>query len=198
MIRTVTEARFRRSPWGRKKHLLPLPILSVILMVTAMASPGLLRMTVVVFNDGNLTISASIQNVVHPSGTSGMIVGIMRVTNHDSLANRITVAMATFETLTDGSPDGRFTTTISIHASFTVQAGDTVTVAFAGPFTGSVSGIHPDGDSFLVTPSVTWFTLPTSGPALGPFSYTQSKVCTVSVALISGPSDGWNTPAVCS
>src|SRR5439155_22200319 len=91
-MRTVTEARFRRSPWGRKKHLLPLPILSVVLMVTAMASPGLLRMTVVVFDDSNLTISASIQNVVHPSGTSGMIVGIMRLTNHDSLANWITVA----------------------------------------------------------------------------------------------------------
>ena len=196
-MRTVAETRFRRAPWGRKKHLLPLPILSVVLMVTAMASPSVLRMTVLVFNDTNLTISASIQNVVHPSGTSGMIVGIMRVTNHDSMANRITVAMATFQTLTDGGVDGRFATTISIHAPFTVQAGDTVTVAFSGLFIGSVTSIDMNGDSFLVTPSVTWSTLPTSGPALGPFSYDQSKVCTVSVALISG-SNGWNTPAVCS
>jgi len=196
-MRTVTEAGFRRSPWGRKKHLLPLPILSVLLMVTAMASPNVLRMTVVVFDDTNLTISATIQNVVHPSGTSGTIVGIMRVTNHDSMANRITVAMATFQTLSDGSWDGRFMATISIHAMFTVPAGATVTVAFSGPFTGSISNIRPDGDSFLVTPSVTWSTIPASGPALGPFSYSQSKTCTVSLASLSG-SIGWNIPAVCS
>jgi hypothetical protein len=111
------------------------------------------------------------------------------------MANRITVAMATFETLTDRSSDGRFMATISIHVVFTVPAGATVTVAFSGPFTGSVSSINMNGDSFLVTPSVTWSTIPTSGPALGPFSYTQSKICTVSVGSISG-SDGWNT--VCS
>src|SRR3989449_5271535 len=159
-MRNVAETRFRRAPWGRKKPLLPLPILSVVLMVTAMASPGVLRMTVVVFDDSNLTISASIQNVVHPSGASGMIVGIMRVTNHDSMANRITVAMATFETLTDGSLDGRFTMTISIHASFTVRAGDTVTVAFSGLFIGSVTSIDMNGDAFLGTPCVAGSTLP--------------------------------------
>src|SRR3989442_10076576 len=37
LMRTVAETRFRRAPWGRKKHLLPLPILSVVLMVTVMA-----------------------------------------------------------------------------------------------------------------------------------------------------------------
>src|SRR2546425_11254614 len=73
-MRTVTEIRFRRAPWGRKKHLLPLPILSVVLMVTAMASPSLLRMTVTVIDDSNLTLTAAVQNVVHPSGPDGKIV----------------------------------------------------------------------------------------------------------------------------
>src|SRR5437870_10856059 len=81
---TVTETRFRRAPWGRKKHLLPLPILSVVLMVTAMASPAMLRMTVTVIDDTNLTLTASVQNVVHPFGPDGKIVGIMRLTNHES------------------------------------------------------------------------------------------------------------------
>src|SRR5437867_3485638 len=96
LMRTVTEARFRRSPWGRKKHLLPLPILSVVLMVTAMASPGLLRMTVVVFDDSNLTISASIQHVVHApdvrSGPRSVFVypveGLHRVGGLDLRAER--------------------------------------------------------------------------------------------------------------
>ena len=51
---TVTETRFRRAPWGRKKHLLPLPILSIVFLVTAMAAPGLLHMTVTIVDDGNL------------------------------------------------------------------------------------------------------------------------------------------------
>src|SRR5437667_1076903 len=81
---TVTETRFRRAPWGRKKHLLPLPILSVVLLVTAMAAPGLLHMTVTVIDDPNLKFTATVQNVVHPSGPDGKIVGIMTVTNRAS------------------------------------------------------------------------------------------------------------------
>src|SRR5437879_4392383 len=76
---TVTETRFRRVPWGRKKHLLPLPILSVVLLVTAMAAPGLLRMTVTIIDDTNLTLTAAVQNVVHPFGPDGKIVGIMKI-----------------------------------------------------------------------------------------------------------------------
>src|SRR3989442_7885929 len=91
-MRTVTETRFRRAPWGRKKHLLPLPILSVVLMVTAMASPAMLRMTVTVIDDTNLTLTASVQNVVHPFGPDGKIVGIMLVTNHASTDILLTAA----------------------------------------------------------------------------------------------------------
>src|SRR5256885_7559107 len=86
---------YANAPWGRKRYLLPLPILSVLLLGTALASPGLLRMTVNVFKDANLTILASVQNVVHPSGPDGKLVGLMTVTNHASTATRLTVATAT-------------------------------------------------------------------------------------------------------
>jgi len=123
-MRTVAETRFRRAPWGRKKHLLPLPILSVVLMVTAMASPGLLRMTVTVIDDSNLTLTAAVQNVVHPSGPDGKIVGIMRVTNHASTDIRLTAASVRIQSLApetpEGSPDGRLDTTITIKVPLTV------------------------------------------------------------------------------
>src|SRR5207249_10574961 len=75
-IRTIANA-----PWGRKRYLLPLPILSVLLLCTALASPGVLRMTLNVFSDTNLTILASVQNVVHPCRPTGKPVGLMTVTN---------------------------------------------------------------------------------------------------------------------
>src|SRR5436309_13366491 len=37
---TVTETRSARAPWGRRKHLVPLPTLSVGLLGPAMAAPG--------------------------------------------------------------------------------------------------------------------------------------------------------------
>src|SRR5207249_1741475 len=40
---------FANAPWGRKRFLLPLPILSILLLGTALASPGVLRMTVNVY-----------------------------------------------------------------------------------------------------------------------------------------------------
>src|SRR5207302_4685265 len=73
---------FGNAPWGRKGYLLPLPILSVLLLGTALASPGLLRMTVNVFDDPNLTILPSVQNVFHPSVPTGRLVALMTVTNH--------------------------------------------------------------------------------------------------------------------
>src|SRR3989449_3379055 len=179
-MRTVAETRFRRAPWGRKKHLLPLPILSVVLMVTAMASPGLLRMTVTIIDDGNLTLTAAVQNVVHPSGPDGKIVGIMRVTNHASTDIQLTAASVRIQSLapeTPGeSPDGRLDTTITINVPLTVGAGATVNAPFSGPFSGNVLGLNM-GDSFLVTPSITWSTVLSSGSLAGPFTYDQAKVC---------------------
>src|SRR5437867_9601036 len=103
---TVTETRFRRAPWGRKKHLLPLPILSIVFLVTAMAAPGLLHMTVTIIDDTNLKFTATVQNVVHPSGPDGKIVGIMTVTNKASTDIRLTVATVRIEALARGSPPG--------------------------------------------------------------------------------------------
>src|SRR5207247_1374586 len=158
---------FGNAPWGRKRYLLPLPILSVLLLGTALASPGLLRMTVNVFDDTNLTILASVQNVVHPSGPTGKLVGLMTVTNHASTDTRITVGTATIESLTDGNPDNRITATISFNVPLVVPAGATVKVSFSGPFTGSVMNLH-FGDSFRVSPTVPWLSVPASGAAQGP------------------------------
>src|SRR2546425_4656154 len=179
-MRTVTETRFRRAPWGRKKHLLPLPILSVVLMVTVMASPGLLRMTVTIIDDSNLTLTAAVQNVVHPSGPDGKIVGIMRVTNHASTDILLTIASVRIQSLAPetlgGSPDGRLDTTITINVPLTVRAGATVNAPFSGPFSGNVLGLTL-GDSFSVTPLITWSTVLSSGSLEGPFTYDQAKVC---------------------
>src|SRR2546427_11703470 len=97
--------RFHRAPWGKKKHLAPLPILSVVLLLTAMASPTLLRMTVtLVDDDSHLTIKASVQNVVHPSGPAGEIVGNMTVTNNGAADIQNTHAAARLQPPPPGTP----------------------------------------------------------------------------------------------
>src|SRR5438128_11710423 len=108
MIRRILPLanRYRRSTCGKKKHLAPLPILSVLLLITAMASPTLLRMTVTLVDDTHLTIVASIQNVIHPSGPDGKIVGIPTVTNHGSPDLQITAAAARIPALAAGTPPG--------------------------------------------------------------------------------------------
>jgi len=166
---------FANAPWGRKRFLLPLPVLSILLLGTALASPGVLRMTVNVFSDTNLTILASVQNVVHPSGPTGKLVGLMTVTNHASTDTRITVGTATIESL--------------------VPAGATVKVSFSGPFTGSVMNLH-FGDSFRVSPTVTWFSVPASGAAQGPYTYAQPKTCTISGTPL--PSSVWTETTACA
>ena len=186
---------FGNAPWGRKRYLLPLPILSVLLLGTALASPGILRMTVNVFEDTNLTILASVQNVVHPSGPDGKLVGLMTVTNHASTATRITVGTATIASVTDGNPDGRITATISFNVPLVVPAGATVKVPFSGAFTGSVMDLHW-GDSFRVSPTVTWFSVPASGAAQGPYTYAQPKTCTISGTPL--PSSVWTTTTACA
>src|SRR2546428_13956268 len=186
---------FANAPWGRKRYLLPLPILSVLLLGTALASPGLLRMTVNVFDDANLTILASVQNVVHPSGPDGKLVGLMTVTNHASTATRITVGTATIQSVTNGNPDGRITATISFKVPLVVGAGATVKVPFSGTFTGSVMDLHW-GDSFRVTPTVTWFSVSSSGAAQGPYTYAQAKTCTISRTPL--PSSVWTTTTACA
>lgn len=180
---------------GGKRYLLPLPILSVLLLGTALAAPGLLRMTVNVFDDDNLTILGSIQNVIQPDGPEGKIVGLMTVTNHGSTDIRITEATATIESLTEGEPDGRIVATLSLRLPLLVRAGETLRVAFSGPFEGSVLSLR-FGDSFRVSPTVTWFGEPDSGPPEGPFTYAQAKTCTVEGVPL--PNSVWTTETVCA
>src|SRR5438046_10560037 len=111
---------FATAPWGRKRYLLPLPILSVLLLGTALASPGVLRMTVNVFSDTNLTILASVQNVVHPSGPTGKLVGLMTVPNHASTDTRIPVGTATIESLTNRIPADRLSAQRPLHVPLVV------------------------------------------------------------------------------
>ena len=180
-----------RAPWGRKRFLAPLPILSVVLMVTAMAAPGLLHMTVTILNDTNLTITAQVQNVVHPSGPTGKILGIVTVTNHASTATRITVATARIQSLASatGPPDGRLDTNITIAVPLLVPAGARVTVSLSGPFSRNVLKLTTT-DSFLITPMITWISIPSSGSPQGPFTYSQAKICT---GQTSPTSPYWDT-----
>jgi hypothetical protein len=186
---------FANAPWGRKKFLAPLPILSLLLLGTALAAPGLLRMTVTVFDDANLTILASVQNVVHPDGPDGKLVGLMTVTNHGSTATQITVGTATIASLTGGSPDGRVLATISFKVPLLVPAGGTVKVPFSGPFTGSIMSLR-FGDSFRVSPTVTWYSVASSGATQGPYTYAQTKTCTVRGTPL--PNSVWTVSTVCA
>jgi hypothetical protein len=191
-VRTVGNA-----PWGRKRYLVSLPILSVLLLGTALAAPGLLRMTVNVFDDSHLTLLASVQNVVHPDGPDGKLVGLMTATNHGSTATRLTVATARIQSLgADKNPDGRIDATITINVPLTIPAGVTVKTSFVGPFHGSVMSLH-SGDSFRVTPTITWFSVPASGPEAGPYTYAEAKTCTVSTGTQNDISV-WTVKTDCS
>src|SRR5204863_9029042 len=97
---------FANAPWGRKRLLLPLPILTVLLLGTALASPGLLRMAVNVFDDANLTILASVQNAVHPSGPDGKLVRLVTVKKPASTDTPLTVGTAALSSPTEWSPSG--------------------------------------------------------------------------------------------
>src|SRR5437762_13865560 len=88
---------FANAPWGRKRLLLLLPILSVLLLGTALASPGVLRMTVNVFDDANLSIPASVQKVVHPIGPDGEPVGLMTTTQQASTDTQVALLSTAVE-----------------------------------------------------------------------------------------------------
>lgn len=119
----------------------------------------------------------------------------MTVTNHGSTDSRITIATATIESLTDGTPDGRIVATLSMRVPLLVRAGDTVKVPFSGPFEESVTSLR-FGDSFRVTPTVEWFSEPADGPAEGPFLYAETKTCTIEGVPL--PDSVWTVSTVCA
>jgi hypothetical protein len=195
--------RVRKAPWGRKRYFVPLPILSVLLLVTVAAAPSLLHATFNVYNDGALSISATIQSVVHPGGPTGKLTGFVTVTNHHPFAILLTSASVVITagkgTVKHFHSDG-FTITIKLPTLLLIEAGDKVKVSFSGSFTGSLFHLSPTGTSFLVVPNVHWFEVhsPThhhkGWSVVGPFTYAKDKVCTVKATSVF--SNGWGT--VCS
>ncbi len=197
-MRSDNVNRVRSAPWGRKKFYAPLPILSVLLVVAAVAAPGLLRTTFTFFDDGHLRISATVQNVVHASGPDGKVVGFVNVTNSYSFAILITAASAviTSGTITGGifTPDaGGVVLTIPLKTPLTVLAGSSAKQQFSGSFTGSVLGLTTSA-SFKVQPQVTWFEVHSPTDLVGPFTYSATKYCPTpySLATVANP-DYWNT-----
>ncbi len=168
-----TETRFRRAPWGRKKHLMPLPVLSIVFLVTAMATPSFHSMTVTIVADPNLNFTAAVQNVVHPYDPMGKIVGIMTVTNKASTDIRIMAASAKIR---DVTPGASLDTNLTISVPLLVRAGATVTVPFSGQFNGNFATLSTT-DSFQINPFIQWVTILPSGVVQGPYTYAQEKTC---------------------
>lgn len=188
----------RPAPWGRKRFLAPLPILSVLLVATAVAAPTLLRTQFTFFDDGAMTLSAVVQSVVHAGGPTGMLTGFVLVTNGHPFAVTILAASATITsgTLSGGtfSADANpVVLRIPLPAPIVVPADTTVRVLFSGTFSGSILALTPSA-SFLVQPFVKWVEVHTSPTSLaGPFVYSSSKVCPTPFSLLSGNADYWNS-----
>src|SRR6266581_7598974 len=73
-----------RAPWGRKRFYAPLPVLSVLLLATALAAPSIIHTDFLIYEDSGLSIVARVNQVIHLSGSTGTIVGTMTVTNTHS------------------------------------------------------------------------------------------------------------------
>ena len=183
-----------RAPWGRKRFYAPLPVLSVLLLATALAAPSIIHTDFLIYQDSGLSIVARVNQVVHLSGSTGTIVGAMTVTNTHSFDIQVQSLDATITSLT-GSPISVTLGTPPGRPPITVHAGSTVTVPFSGPFSGDLTSLSV-GQQFSVAPDVSWVEVYTTGTA-GPFAYTQSKTCTIPSVIEFFPSGGeW--AAVCA
>ncbi len=191
-MRGVRPNPVKNAPWGRKRYYAPLPVLSVLLLTTALAAPDLLHTSFLLFQDSGLTIMARVQQVVHLSGPTGKILGIMTVTNRHPNGLRIAAITATLSRL---PPASSITLTINIAPDrfpIDIAAGKTLNIQFSGPFSGDLTSLA-SGQQFSVAPSISWFGLEPSG-VVGPFSYTQSKTCTIPSSIVVNPLGGeWST-----
>lgn len=196
---TANVVRVRYAPWGRKKFLAPLPILSLLLVAAAVAAPTLLRTTFTFFQDGHLTISASVQNVVHASGPTGKILGVMTVTN--AYAFDVSIASAS-ALITSGTVSGTTFTpdasplvvTVPLKTPLVVPAGSSVTQSFSGSFTGSVLALTTSS-SFLIHATVVWSEIHSTTQTVGPFTYDATKACPTPFSLTSSPDPHYWTDA---
>jgi len=179
----------RRAPWGFKRYYAPLPVLSILLLTTALAAPNILRTNFLIYQDSGTTIVATVQQVVHMSGPMGKILGIASVTNTRAFPIQILALSATLTR--DGTPDSPIMLTISVAPGkfpIDIAAGDTAKIQFSGPFSGDPTTLAP-GQTFTVTPDFSWSEMPPSG-TVGPFSYTQAKDCTIPSSIDPLPLGG--------
>src|SRR2546428_3000841 len=179
----------RRAPWGIKRYYAPLPVLSILLLTTALAAPNILRTNFLIYQDSGTTIVATVQQVVHMSGPMGKILGIASVTNTRAFPIQILALSA--ELTRDGTPDSQIDLTINVAADrfpINIAAGATVRIQFSGPFSGDLTTLLP-GQTFTVTPNFSWSEMPPSG-TVGAFSYTQAKDCTIPSSIDPLPLGG--------
>src|SRR2546422_11680195 len=179
----------RRAPWGFKRYYAPLPVLSILLLTTALAAPDILRTNFLIFQDSGTTIVVTVQQVVHMSGPTGKILGIASVTNTRPFPIQIVALSATLTR--DGTPASPIMLTISVAPGkfpIDIAAGDTAKIQFSGPFSGHLSSLVP-GQTFTVTPDFSWSETPPSG-MVGPFLYNQAKDCTIPSTINPSPLGG--------
>ncbi len=193
-MREIRADSFRPAPWGRKRYFAPLPVLSVLLLATVVANPGILRTDFLIYQDSGLSIVARISQVVHLSSPTGTVVGTMTITNTHTFGISVSALGATLVSIT-GSPISLTIGTPPGRPPIIVAAGATVTVPFNGPFSGDLTTLAV-GQQFSVQPDVSWVEVYPSSTA-GPFTYTTVKTCTIPSVIVAFPSGGqW--AAVCS
>ena len=184
----------RPAPWGRKRYFAPLPVLSVLLLATVVANPGILRTDFLIYQDSGLSIVARISQVVHLSSPTGTVVGTMTITNTHTFGISVSALGATLVSIT-GSPISLTISTPPGRLPINVAAGATMTVPFNGPLSGDLTTLTA-GQEFSVQPSISWVEVYASGTA-GPFTYTLAKTCTIPSTIVAFPSGGqWI--AICS
>src|SRR2546425_7980421 len=155
---------FRRAPWGFKRYYAPLPVLSILLLTTALAAPDILRTNFLIFQDSGTTIVATVQQVVHMSGPTGKILGIASVTNTRPFPIQIVALSATLTR--DGTPASPIMLTISVAPGkfpIDIAAGDTTKIQVSGPFSRDLSSLVP-GQTFTVMPGTKDERSPENGP----------------------------------
>src|SRR3989475_7769897 len=154
---------FRRAPWGLKRYYAPLPVLSILLLTTALAAPDILRTNFLIFQDSGTTIVATVQQVVHMSGPTGKILGIAAVTNTRAFPIQILALSATLTR--DGTPDSPIMLTISVAPGkfpIDIAAGGTAKIQLSGPFSGRPTTLSP-GETFTVATAFSAPEIPPSG-----------------------------------
>jgi len=135
----------RRAPWGFKRYYAPLPVLSILLLTTALAAPDILRTNFLIYQDSGTTIVATVQQVVHLSGPTGKIVGIASVTNTRSFPIRILALSAALTR--DGTPASPIMLTINVAPGkfpIDIAAGDTAKIQWAVLGRPHDLGLRPD------------------------------------------------------